>query len=87
MANGDERGLGKCRNGHLSSYGYPTRPDDPFPFCSQCGCAMVWRCDQCGAELPQDSEELKPAAFCRHCGTAYFAEQSAEREERVVPGM
>lgn len=75
MANGDDRGLGKCRTGHLSSYGYPTRPEEPFPFCSQCGAAMVWQCERCGAEMPQDSEELKAAAFCRHCGAPYFTEQ------------
>jgi hypothetical protein len=68
----EERGIGKCRENHASSYGYPSRPEEPFPFCSQCGNPMVWRCAECGVPLPEDSTELLTARFCRHCGTAYF---------------
>jgi hypothetical protein len=67
-----ERGLGKCTHNHVSSYGYPTRPPEPFPFCSQCGEAMVWACAKCGTALPEDSEELAIARFCRECGSSYF---------------
>ncbi len=69
----DERGIGKCAQNHASSYGYPSRPEEPFPFCSQCGNPMVWSCPECGVSLPEDSAELLVAQYCRHCGTAYFA--------------
>ena len=68
-----ERGLGKCTNNHVSSYGFPTRPGEPFAFCSQCGAAMVWTCTGCDISLPEDHDELLLARFCRHCGEDYFA--------------
>ena len=68
------RGVGKCAKDHLGSYGYPTRPDHPYGFCTQCGGSMVWECPQCAANLPEDPDELKVARFCRECGTAYFGE-------------
>ena len=70
----DERGLGKCSMNHPGSFGYPTRPEEPYPFCPQCGRPMVWRCPSCEAELPDDSSELAAARFCRHCGSSYFGE-------------
>jgi hypothetical protein len=73
MAEERERGIGKCEEGHLGSYGYPTRPEEPYGFCSQCGKQMVWRCPSCGIPVPEDSDELTVAQFCRDCGTAYFA--------------
>lgn len=74
----DERGVGKCVEGHLGSYGYPTRPEEPYEFCPQCGNPMVWACSQCGAVLPDDRSELAGAAFCRECGARYFAESGAK---------
>jgi hypothetical protein len=68
----DERGLGKCEQDHVGSFGYPSRPDEPYPYCSQCGKSMVWRCAQCEAGLPDDNDELELARFCRHCGAGYF---------------
>ena len=67
-----ERGLGKCTKNHVSSFGYPTRPEEPFPFCSQCGTVMVWVCPKCATALPEDSDELAVARFCRECGAGYF---------------
>ena len=69
------RGLGKCKENHSASYGYATRPEDRYPYCSQCGNAVVWACPKCSAALPEDSAELMVAQFCRQCGSAYFAEQ------------
>jgi hypothetical protein len=71
-----ERGLGKCAHDHLSSYGFPTRPAQPFSFCSQCGNPMIWACSHCQAPLPEDGDELMLAKFCRDCGKAYFAAES-----------
>jgi predicted nucleic acid-binding Zn-ribbon protein len=33
---------------------------------------MVWACAKCGTALPEDSEELAVARFCRECGSSYF---------------
>ena len=73
-----ERGVGKCKNSHSGSYGYPTRPDEPYAFCPLCGNGMVWSCSQCGRSLPEDSTELEAARFCMHCGAAYFENGDAE---------
>jgi hypothetical protein len=67
-----EQGVGKCAEGHLGSYGFPTRPEEPYRFCPQCGNRMVWMCPQCGAPLPDDPQELESANFCRSCGAGYF---------------
>ena len=75
-----ERAVGKCAENHLGSYGYPTRPAEPYPFCSKCGCPMVWTCANCAAGLPDDNEELTAARFCRHCGQAYFADAPGDAE-------
>ena len=72
----EDRGLGKCEQNHVGSYGYPSRPEEPYGFCAQCGHAMVWQCAQCEAPLPNDSDELLSARFCRECGTPYFPEAS-----------
>jgi hypothetical protein len=69
------RGLGKCAQDHPASFGYPTRPEDPYPFCPICGNPVVWKCAACGRELPDDSNELIAARFCRYCGAAYFGDQ------------
>ena len=66
------RGVGKCGNNHLGSFGFPTRPVEPYGFCPQCGLEMVWRCDKCEQPLPDDPKELESARFCRDCGAAYF---------------
>jgi hypothetical protein len=71
-----ERGLGKCPQDHISSYGFPTRPAEPFLFCSQCGNAMIWECNHCHTPLPEDGAELILARFCRDCGTSYFDAES-----------
>ncbi len=71
-----ERAVGKCEENHPGSYGYPTRPDNAYPFCSQCGKAMVWECPNCQAQLPEDSSELLLARFCRECGTPYCSSDS-----------
>ena|GEM_PF-6467469 len=68
----NERGVGKCEETHLGSYGYPSRPEEPYQFCPQCGKAMVWACPSCDTPLPDDSAELEAALFCRQCGAAYF---------------
>lgn len=67
-----EQGVGKCAEDHLGSYGYPTRPGEPYRFCPQCGNPMVWACPQCGEPLPDDPQELATASFCRACGAPYF---------------
>jgi predicted RNA-binding Zn-ribbon protein involved in translation (DUF1610 family) len=67
-----EQGVGKCPESHLGSYGFPTRPADPYAFCPQCGSKMVWACAECQAALPDDPKELETANFCRSCGAAYF---------------
>ncbi|MGE5596665.1 MAG: DUF2321 domain-containing protein [Hyphomicrobiales bacterium] len=74
MAEEVRHGVGKCANNHLGSYGYPTRPEDPYKFCPQCGNAMVWACGACQAPVPDDPDELKVARFCRECGAGYFGE-------------
>lgn len=66
------RGLGKCRANHRGSFGYPTRPEAPYNFCSECGQPMVWECAGCHAALPEDGDELERARFCRDCGAPYF---------------
>ena len=71
-----ERGLGKCPQDHISSYGFPTRPGQPFSFCSQCGNPMIWECTHCHEPLPEDADELILARFCRDCGTSYFGAES-----------
>ncbi len=76
----EARGLGKCENEHIGSYGYPTRPDAAYPFCSQCGKAMVWVCAACEAPVPEDSTELTTARFCRQCGAPYFEPTSSPVE-------
>jgi hypothetical protein len=70
MENG--KGVGKCENNHAGSFGYPTRPEEAYPFCAKCGRPMVWACSKCEDPLPEDSAELADARFCRQCGTAYF---------------
>ncbi len=75
-----ERAVGKCAENHLGSYGYPTRPAEPYPFCSQCGCPMVWACGNCAAGLPDAGEELTGSRFCRHCGHPYFDDPPPEPE-------
>ena len=67
-----ERGLGKCGENHVGSYGYPSRPEDPYRFCPQCGHPMVWKCSRCEEPLPNDNGELLTARFCRECGAPYF---------------
>jgi hypothetical protein len=71
------RGVGKCEENHPGSYGYPTRPEEQYDFCSQCGKPMIWECRKCAAPLPEDSAELAAARFCRECGAAYFPEEPA----------
>ena len=68
----DTKGLGKCAEHHVGSYGYPTRPGEAYPFCPQCGGRMVWSCTECDAGLPDDTTELATARFCRQCGADYF---------------
>ena len=75
-----ERGLGKCENSHVGSYGYSTRPEQKSPFCPQCGCPMVWACAACEAPLPNDADELTVARFCRQCGAGYFAGSETDAE-------
>jgi predicted RNA-binding Zn-ribbon protein involved in translation (DUF1610 family) len=67
-----EQGVGKCAEHHLGSYGFPTRPEEPYDFCPRCGNRMVWACARCNATLPDDPEELETANFCRSCGAPYF---------------
>ena len=68
----ERRGLGKCKESHAASYGYPSRPEEPYPFCAQCGNPVIWECPNCKADMPEDSAELQVARFCRLCGAAYF---------------
>lgn len=75
MAAEQARGVGKCGNAHLGSYGFPTRPEEPYGFCPQCGDKMVWQCPSCEQPLPDDSTELETARFCRNCGTPYFEDE------------
>lgn len=72
MSEQASRGVGKCRNSHIGSYGFPTRPENQYGFCPQCGEGMVWTCGTCNAPLPDDPAELETAQFCRQCGSAYF---------------
>lgn len=76
-----ERGLGKCEQNHAGSFGYPTRPEEPYPFCPQCGGPMVWSCAGCDAAIADDSSELALAMFCRHCGARYFPEPADEAHQ------
>jgi hypothetical protein len=76
----NSRGLGKCELNHVGSYGYPTRPEEPYPFCPQCGQEMVWACKACEAPLPDDSEELAGARYCRQCGAGYFGGADVQPE-------
>lgn len=80
-----ERGLGKCERSHIGSFGYSTRPEQKYPFCSQCGTPMVWACASCQASMPDDNDELALARFCRHCGASYFGEAVNESGEQPVP--
>jgi len=73
----NERGTGKCVQSHLGSYGYPTRPEEPYAYCPQCGGVMVWACAACNAQVPQEADELTTAQFCRFCGAPYFAAAEA----------
>jgi hypothetical protein len=75
-----ERGLGKCAQGHIGSYGYASRPDQNYPFCPQCGMPMVWACPACDSRMPDDADELAVARFCRHCGAPYFGDEPAAVE-------
>ncbi|MEZ4503861.1 MAG: AI-2E family transporter [Dehalococcoidia bacterium] len=72
----EQRGVGKCANEHLGAFGFPSRPNEPYPFCPECGSPMVWACGSCDAPLPDDATELVSAHFCRMCGTAYFPEET-----------
>ncbi|MBI4299512.1 MAG: DUF2321 domain-containing protein [Chloroflexi bacterium] len=74
----ETHGLGKCRNNHIGSYGYPTRPEEPYLFCPRCGNPMVWACPKCETLLPEDNEELSVALYCRQCGSAYFEEDGEQ---------
>jgi hypothetical protein len=80
MAEEQPRGVGKCANNHAGSFGYPTRPEEPYPFCPKCGRPMVWTCRNCEAPLPDDPTELAEARFCRHCGASYFDDESETAE-------
>jgi hypothetical protein len=80
-----ERGVGKCEQNHAGSFGYPTRPTEPYAFCSQCGKPMVWECTQCGAPMPDDSAELDLARFCRECGAPYFEDGTEARTGPQAP--
>ena len=75
MSEPSPRGVGKCPNGHLGSFGFPTRPEEPYGFCPQCGETMVWQCPRCETPLPDDAKELETAGFCRDCGAPYFDTQ------------
>lgn len=77
-----KRGVGKCEKGHTGSFGYPTRPETPYSYCSQCGKEMVWQCPDCGEALPQDSAELGKARFCRECGSPYFGNREGGESEK-----
>ncbi len=78
MTEPPETGVGKCANHHLGSFGFPTRPPEPYGFCPQCGEAMVWRCGSCGELLPEDPQELETAKYCRSCGASYFVDSKTE---------
>lgn len=65
-------GIGKCVEGHIGSFGYPTRPGKRYPFCPECGKAMVWECPNCGEPIAVDREELARTRFCRACGAPCF---------------
>jgi hypothetical protein len=80
------RGVGKCENDHTGSFGYPTRPEEPYDFCSQCGKEMVWQCAECLEPVPEDAEELAAARFCRKCGRAYFANGKNRAEAQAQNG-
>ncbi len=57
------RGVGKCENNHVGSYGYPGRPEEPYQFCAQCGSAMMWACPSCSTPLPYDGDEFLLRSF------------------------
>lgn len=80
MAETRARGVGKCTENHLGSYGFPTRPEDPYTFCPQCGNPMVWLCAECEEPVPEDPKELASARFCRACGAPYFEEDAVGDE-------
>lgn len=82
----ENRAVGKCENDHPGSYGYPTRPEEPYDFCSQCGKDMVWACADCNDPLPQDADELVKAKFCRNCGTPYFSNGTTRRTVKKKAG-
>lgn len=77
----EDKGVGKCQQDHPGSYGYPTRPEEPYAYCPICGNAVVWRCPKCGEPLPDDSGELATARFCRDCGAAYFPDAELPKGE------
>ena len=56
-----ERGVGKCEENHAGSYGYPTRPEEPYDFCSQCGKPMMWECSNCSTPLPTCEGNIETA--------------------------
>jgi DNA-directed RNA polymerase subunit RPC12/RpoP len=39
---------------------------------------MVWKCPECHQPVPDDSDELLTANFCRHCGAAYFVDDDGK---------
>jgi hypothetical protein len=81
MSEPQSRGIGRCSAAHLGSYGFPTRPPEPYPFCPQCGTSMIWICPKCETPVPDDPQELENANFCRSCGAAYFeAAQDGSQE-------
>ena len=81
----DARGLGKCEQNHVGSYGYPSRPEEPYGFCPACGNPMAWACTQCGAALPADGEEIAITRFCRDCGAPYFPDAANADPQTTEP--
>ena len=78
-----DRGVGKCASDHPGSFGYPTRPEEPYAFCHRCGKPMVWTCPNCESPMPDDPTELAEARFCRNCGTAYFGDEPPAEQQEV----
>ena len=85
MAEMLERSVGKCPEGHLGSYGFPSRPAEPYEFCPQCGQRMIWMCASCGEPVPDDPQELAAARFCRSCGAPYFEIRPVEPQASAEP--